>query len=303
MAVIFPPQFRVLGSQAMQWEIPSGDNAIIDGFQADFASMAGTETIDIGVGAGAPQTISFAGTDTTAELVRDKINATHTGLASVSGGRVVLTDASRVRVTAYGSVSPDFGRVGLPIVDRDTAAALSTSLVVPFDSTSVRRDFISQKFDLPVGTRQVGIVATILGNESDLGVNEEIGLRLIFGNATFAPTDPIANLFAGVLASQGDPTGKSSSNELGTVNQDEFVAHRADSTNHLERFGLHQMAVGPVFFAVSLNVAVPPVPVPPGMTNVRLVGTCIFKGEAPFNETPALPANPPTLSATVFAST
>ena len=291
MATIFPPSFRTIGSRHnFLWGIPSGDDAILDGFDADFAGMTGGETVDIGVGAAAPVTVTMQGSDTTSALVRDRINATHTGLASLDGDRIVLTDSARVRVTAQGSFT-DFSRIGLPIEDRDTADPASTVLSVPVElRTLTRRDDISQLYQVPTGANFITLWAFITGNDGN-EIGEEVGLLLTWGNEVDGPTDPVS-LFDGGLHVVTDLTGTATQN---------FEPHDPSGVSHYSRYGFFTPLLPGAIQGITTKSMIPPIRVPGGVTGLRLVPSVRSKRDAPWNKPIPFPATSPDISVAVYA--
>lgn len=191
MATIFPPQSGNIGSaQAVQWltgeYVPAGSTkASIHGSRnAIFGSGgAGSETIDIGVGAGAPVTVTSAGTEASPSNWVSTINGTG-GLAGVAAldvlGGIRIGDAARVRVTGYGGsggADAAFAVIGLPIMDRDTAAPVTSLQVGP--SENIQQ--VSTAIAVPPTANRCGIVLKGSGTGT---LSTETGVMLAWSDGT-----------------------------------------------------------------------------------------------------------------------
>lgn len=135
MATIFPS--GLVAANSVEWlageyVLAPFDPAVIVGGAGTFASAgAGAETVDIGIGAGAPVTVVSAGTETSASDWVATINAAlGTAVAEVGfTGTIRLRHSARVRVTGYGGTGgadAAFSVIGLPVVDRDTSAPVTS---------------------------------------------------------------------------------------------------------------------------------------------------------------------------------
>ena len=206
MATIFPPQSGNIGvAQAVQWltgeYVPAGPTkASIHGSpSAGFASGgAGNETVDIGIGAGAPITVTSLGTETTASDWISTINGTG-GLAGVAApdllGGIRIGDAARVRVTGYGGsggAGAAFAVVGLPILDRDTAAPVTALQVGP--SENIQQ--VSTVIAVPSNANRCGIVLKGAGSGT---LSAEVGLMAAWSDGTAGEpslqSDAVTNLY------------------------------------------------------------------------------------------------------------
>ncbi|KKL27845.1 hypothetical protein LCGC14_2381050, partial [marine sediment metagenome] len=245
--------------------------------------------VDIGVGAAAPVTITMQASDTTAEAVRDRINATHAGLAT-SNNQIILTDSARVRVTAQGSLDA-YRRIGLPIVDRNTASSASPILSPPIEFITLsRRDIISQLYQIPTGANFITLWAFITGNDTN-NVGEEIKLTLQWSNETDAPTDPVG-WFDGGLQAVTDLTGVSTLN---------FEPHGPNDPTHYARFGLYSLHLPGAVSGIMFKSVLPPIRVPGGATGLRTHAAVRTKANSPWNSSTPFPAVLPSLSIAAYA--
>lgn len=206
MTTIFPPPYGNIGTAvAVSWQVgeyvPAGNTkASIHGApSASFTSAgAGAETVDIGIGAGAPITVTSLGTETTAADWVNTINGTG-GLAGVAAadtlGGVRLGHSSRVRVTGYGGsggANPAFAVIGLPILDRDTAAPVTALQVGP--SRNIQQ--LSSLLNVPPTANRCGLVLRGTGFSA---VSTEIVVMAAWSDGTIGEpslqADAVTNLF------------------------------------------------------------------------------------------------------------
>lgn len=203
------------------WETAglADDAAIIDGFEGDYASVAGTEQITIEANGGGAQVVSLAGTDVTAALIAAKINAATgfstagpggTALASVLGAHLRLAASSSVSVISHGT-RVDFERIGLPVESRDAAAAPTSIYQVPLSPQSGgggldRVDMISDAYELATGTTHLSFDATLTGDDGD-GAAARMLYAVVFEFASGRGAAPFTTVLDPVFETLFDVSG------------------------------------------------------------------------------------------------
>lgn len=156
---------------------PSGPSAIIDGIVADYASVTGGENFDITAGGVGPTTITLLAGDVTAAQIRDRINATFVGLASVrTSGALRLEHPTDVAVSNFGTVV--FDKVGLPIISKNVANVAATSFFMSSNEVEPGRiDYASNRVDIPPGANEASFwVSYSIVDAANRQSNPKIGI-------------------------------------------------------------------------------------------------------------------------------
>jgi hypothetical protein len=174
MGTIYPAQHRnaVTPRTELTWQAVVA--AVIYGWEADFGSIVGGETVTIQVAYGVPTLITMLAGDNSDIGVRDRINATFPGLASVQNGRIVLTDLAQVAVTSISQA--DFLLIGLPELGVDTAAPASNQIRPQFDPNPGSDWFSVDYIDLPDNANKLGVWVYLAGNDEDSRWGAEWGI-------------------------------------------------------------------------------------------------------------------------------
>ena len=283
MASIFPSQFRDIGSRFnVPWVIPSAQNAIVDGWPANFAGIVGGETVTIATDAVGATVVTFLAGDVTAALVAARINASAVGaIASVfdSAVRLQRSGASgRVNVTAHSSYAA-YLRFGIPIEDRNKAAAGATFVRAAIDFRDpTRLDLMSSSaFAIPSGANVLGVWARFTGNDAN-GQEEKPVIGLAWENSVEPGGGPFASIFDWNL----DPL---------------VLSVAADGETSSQSFSrIHNRVLPSVLQGVEIRQPHAIVPIPPGSTGIRVqVGGVVV----PVGNT--LPAAAPNVSVALYA--
>ena len=176
MATIFRENYLTGPRHDFTWAIPFPQLAVIDGYDANFAGIAGGESFGINLDHGgsgptfviitfpvAPPPPPFYTAITAAAEIQVQLtfaNPAFAGVCTAVNGRVRLATDTMVQVVGAGYLTAEFLLVGLPVEQRVKAAPPTTMqpMVYLAEAALVRGDMASALYTLPPGTNVLNLI-------------------------------------------------------------------------------------------------------------------------------------------------
>lgn len=271
MATIFPPTFRNIGTrQVVQWlageYCAAGPTKVTIHAFSDATYLTagvGAESVDIGVGGAAPVTVPSDATCTTAANWATRINSVIGSTVAAVGtlGELRLQHSSRIRVTAYGGsggAAAAFNVIGLPKVDRDSAAPITRLSV----GERINIQHLSSSVDVPSGSNLMSAYVRVFGNDPSMQL---LGFFPAFSNGTEG--EPGSSVTDGI----GD-TGPTTFSGIGKLTVAPFLDGEFDPSLPGQRALSEIQIIGQInnSFLPRLFTRVFEYRIPRGMTKVRI---------------------------------